>query len=432
MGRLVTMHWGVRAFVFVVVALAGLRARATPPPLHESEIVSQENRQDVQDALEPCGKAATRARVYGVVEIDIVNGRRPTARLGQARFLRATDIACVQRALRRAKLTAYDGRRFVNQPWLRIGEVRPLFTAALVQAWKAAVTERGSASGKLAALLPREIRISSPRCLRFRGPAPIEEALDAWLNKEGRAPASAVAVPSYALPDGWWIRVEEHNLPDDEFAANADEEMCLDRVDVAVSALRRNRLDKGWVEGEDVAFQIEWVVDADGRMVGDFGFCVAPQRRGFSYTFADIEGLRTRIGTRLRAIDYGRRRGYERLVMRYGPDEEMRAESRPATAPLARADSTIESRCDLRSPLGCERNQPSPGYVPIEIDRPALARCVRSWPTGMDDLAVELDVSPDGRVNKVGRSYSRGLRGPSDKRPTVSPSMSSCMQKVLR
>src|SRR5689334_9972073 len=114
------MLWRVRALVFLA-ASGGLRAGATPP-LTQSEEVSQSNTQDVQDALDPCSKAATRAGVYGAVEINIVNGQRSAARLGQARHLRAADVDCVQRALRRASLTSFGGRRFVVQRWLPIGE----------------------------------------------------------------------------------------------------------------------------------------------------------------------------------------------------------------------------------------------------------------------------------------------------------------------
>src|SRR4051812_17128639 len=175
------MHWGVRALVFLA-ASGGLQAGATPPRLTDSEEVSQRNAQDVEAALDRCGKAATRASVYGAVEINVVNGRRPAAHLGQARHLRPADVDCVRRALPRASLTGFDGPRFVVQRWLPIGEVRPLFTGALVRAWQAAVRGRGAARGKLTALLPPEVRISSPACLRFRGPAALEEALAAWLD----------------------------------------------------------------------------------------------------------------------------------------------------------------------------------------------------------------------------------------------------------
>ena len=163
------MPWGVRALVFLA-ASAGLRAGATPPPLTEPEEVSQSNTQDVIDALHWCGKAATRAGVFGAVEINVVNGRRPAAHLGQARHLRPADVDCVRRALTRASLTAFDGRRFVVRLWLPIGEVRPFFTGALVPAWQAAVAGHGDARGKLAALLPPEVRISSPTACAFAGP----------------------------------------------------------------------------------------------------------------------------------------------------------------------------------------------------------------------------------------------------------------------
>src|SRR4051812_43504479 len=180
------MHWGVRALVFLA-ASGRLQAGATPPRLTDSEEGSQSNANAIEDALDRCGKAATRASVYGAVEINIVNGRRPAAHLGQARHLRPADVDCVRRALTRASLTGFDGPRFVVQRWLAIGDVRPLFTGALVPAWQAAVAGRGRA--RLTALLPPEVRISSPACLRFRGPAALEEALDAWLDKAGRAPA---------------------------------------------------------------------------------------------------------------------------------------------------------------------------------------------------------------------------------------------------
>jgi hypothetical protein len=64
------MHWGVRAFFFVLLASGAFEAAATTPPLTEDEEASQVNLQNVQDALAACGKAATRARVAGVVEID--------------------------------------------------------------------------------------------------------------------------------------------------------------------------------------------------------------------------------------------------------------------------------------------------------------------------------------------------------------------------
>jgi hypothetical protein len=426
------MRRGIRALVFLA-ASGGLRAGATPPPISEAEEVSEENGFEVDDVLDRCGKAATRDRVYGVVEISFVNGHgRPAVSLGRTRFLRPADVACVRRALRRAKLTPFDGPGFRFRKWLPLGEVRPLFSRAFLPAWKAAVAGSG---GRLASLLPAEVRISSPGCLRFRGPEPLEPALDAWLEKTGRAPASGNVTPSYALPDGWWIWVDEHWRMTDELAGMVDEEICLDRVDAAVSALRRDRVDKGWVEGADVAYDAEWVVDGAGRLVGEIGFCVAPPRLGPGHipaTPAEVEALPARLAARFRALDFGRRRGYERVVLHYGPDEKMRAEGRTATAPLAPGESSVEASCRRRAALQCARESAS--YSPIEIDRPALARCAAAWSKGADDLAVAFDLGPEGRVDKS-RIFSTSLkrpRGPHDKWPAVPASLSSCMQKVFR
>ena len=421
----------IRAVAFLA-ASSGLRAGATPPRLTESEEVLQSNAQEAADALDACGKAATRAGVYGAVEVNIINGRRPALALGETRFLRTADVACVRRALPRARLETYSGRRFEVRRWLPFGEVRPLFPAALLPAWKATVAEHGGARGTLASLLPKDVRISSASCLHLRGPEPLEAALDAWLNKVGRAPASGVPVPSYALPDGWWIRVDEHWRMTDELAGKVDDEICLDRVGAAISALRRDRVDRPWVWGWEVAFEAEWVVDADGRVVGAIGFCVVPARDGRGYTPADVQSLRTGVAARLRGLDFGRRRGYERIVMRYGPEENMHAESRTASAPLGPGESAIEARCNRAAPLQCARDSSS--YSPIEIDRLALIRCADTWPRGGFDLAVALQISPDGRVDDPGL-YSmsvRGRRGPRDSRPTVPAALSSCVKKVFR
>ena len=425
------MRRAVQAIAFLA-ASGGLRAGATPPPLTESEEVLGSNTQEAADALDPCGKAATRAGVYGAVEVNIINGRRPALALGETRFLRAADVACIRRALPRARLEPYSGRRFEVRRWLPFGEVRPLFPAALLPAWKATVGGHGGARGTLASLLPKDVRLSSPSCLHLRGPEPLEQALDAWLKKVGRAPASAPAVPSYALPDGWWIRVDEHWRMTDELAGKVDDEICLDRVGAAVSALRRDYVDRPWVWGWEVAFEAEWVVDADGRVVGASGFCMVPARDGRGYTPAEVQSLRTEFAGRLSGLDFGRRRGYERIVMRYGPEEIMHVESRTASAPIGPGESAIEARCNRREALQCARDSSS--YSPIEIDRLALIRCADTWPKGGFDLAVDLQISPDGRVDDPGL-YSmsvRDRRGPRDRGPTVPAALSSCAKKVFR
>jgi hypothetical protein len=180
-----------------------------------------------------------------------------------------------------------------------------------------------------------------------------------------------------------------------------------------------------------VAYEAEWVVDGAGRLVGAIGFCVAPAREGPGYTPADLQVLQTRLTKRFSGLDFGRRRGYERIVLHYGPHETMRAEGRTATAPLGPGESAIQSRCDRRA-LRCERDRA--GYTPREIDQTALARCTRAWSSGADDLGVTLDVSPAGRVDKF-QLFSTSVgrrRKPSDKRPTVPASLSSCVQKVFR
>jgi len=425
------MRWVIRAIAFLV-ASGGLRAGATPPPLTESEEVLASNAQEAADALDACGKAATRAAVYGAVEINIINGRRPALALGETRFLRAADIACVRRALPRARLEPYSGRRFEIRRWLPFGEVRPLFSAALLPAWKATITGHAGARGTLASLLPADVRISSATCLRLRGPEPLDPALDAWLNKVGRAPASGASMPSYALPGGWWIRVDEHWRMTDELAGKVDNEICLDRVGAAISALRRDHVDRPWVWGWETAFETEWVVDAAGRVVGAMGFCMAPARDGRAYTPADVQSLRTDLAARLRGLDFGPRLGYERIVMRYGPEEILRAESRTASAPIGPGESAIEARCNRRASLQCARDSSS--YSPIEIDRLALVRCADTWPKGGFDLAVEFQITPDGRVDDPGLSSMsvRSRRGPRDARPTVPASLSSCVKKAFR
>jgi hypothetical protein len=339
-------RWRILVSALPGIAVA-IPASAIPPPPSEETKLMYTNQREAEDALYPCAEAATRDGVYGAVEVEFRHGQQPKVRLGRTRFLRDADVACVRHALAAPEMTALEGYRFRTVRWLAVGRVRPMFPGAFLPAWRAAVADPGKHRGALAALLPPEVRITSPRCLRFRGPDALKVALDAWLEGSGGERIPWAVTPFFAFPEGWWIRIEESaRLPEDDQTIN--ELICLDRVGAAISALRRAEHRTFQILGTGTTLEAEFVVDASGRAVGEIGLCLTPQP--YLYTAADFQTRKAEITSLLRELDYGRRRGFERVVLHDSSEGKTRVESRPATGPLGRHESTFEAHCK-RVPL---------------------------------------------------------------------------------
>jgi hypothetical protein len=408
-------------------------ASATPPPISEAETTMESNVVDVEGKIEPCSKQATREGAYGYVEIVFDYGAaRVSPRLGASRGLAARHLDCVRKALRHVSLEPVPRQRFQDRRHLTVGAVRPLFPKTFLAAWQAAVRERTTGRGGLVALLPPEVRISRPGCLHFRGPSALSAGIDEWLRQTGGEPVSFVDAETRALRDGWWIAANDsvvaERADDDQIV---DMELCLDRVGAAVSALRRDHKGISQLVGFDQAFDVEWVVDPGGHLVGEVGFCMAPDPKKAGYAADEIRVLRARVTARLRALAFGERQGLERVVLHYGPADRLRAETRPTTAALGPGDSAVEARCDARAALVCARERPA--YSPSVLDKDGLARCGEGWRWGLEDLAFSMDISPDGRVDSLDlfSLIEKRRREGHRKGQTVPASVRSCLRRVV-
>lgn len=315
-------HRRLRALVLLVIASAS-PAGANVPPLSAQQIVTERNLVEVEDTFHACAEVALRDDVYGAVEVDVTHGAHPVVRLGRTRLLRPADVACVRHALQGLKLTPFEGPGFHTRKWLPVGSVRPLFPAAFLPIWKASVTDPGRDPRAVRSMLPTEVRVTAPGCLRFRGPDPIAGAFYAWLDRTGGEHVGSIATPYFAFSGGWWIRIAQRpHAHDDEMI---EETICLDRVDAAVSALRRNENRIFQIMGTGTTFDADFVVDATGRAAGQVGLCLKPAPH--LYGAAEAESRRARLAAEIGRLDFGRRAGFERIVLHYSLEGQTRTQT---------------------------------------------------------------------------------------------------------
>ena len=242
-------------------------------------------------------------------------------------------MRCVGRALRAAKLERLAAKQiFSAQHDYAIGEVRPLLPRGFLAAWQAAVTDRTSGSARLTALLPATVRPAGAHCLRFYGPDLLWAALEEWLNHASYVPVSGL-FDYYARPGDWWISHRTLSHERDFVQEREREEICLDRVDPVVSALRRAGQELWQTVGARVkiydpkwdVFDATWVIDPAGHVVGDVRVTLPLGPRATDYARQAIPIASAPLQAAVAAIRFGRQRGFRRVAMHYGPDGTVRA-----------------------------------------------------------------------------------------------------------
>jgi hypothetical protein len=395
-----------RALALTAVVLAAAPARALLPPPPRSEEIRKSNESLVWDALKDCSAEATRRREYKIFEVEFPYSLRKWffPRIKSGRDLDRKQYWCVEKALHEFKLEPVP-EGFYSHDEVReyaIGEVQPLFPAALLPAWQHAGNDPDRVRRELGPMLPPEVTVARGGCLRLRGSPLLAPALDEWLRRIAGPPifdggsGFAQVERDHSLSENWWLR---HRVSFDENGHRvANDTVCLEKLDSAASALRRHRPQLFRTVWFNV-FQAEWVVDSRGAIVGEIGFCLQhqPDSSDDPKTPEALEALHRKLDSVLSGISYGPAPGLRRIVLGWGPNDRLTTVVGPAREPLTRSSSGLEAACDQQRSLTCARF----GGEPEMRSREALRRCIQA--SGLDEamLDVTFDVSPQGVVENV-------------------------------
>jgi hypothetical protein len=165
-------------------------------------------------------------------------------------------------------------------------------------------------------------------------------------------------------------------------------------------------------------------------LVGDLGACLAFDG-DMRTTRAVLAERRQELEAKLRALDHGKRRSFERVTLRARAERPLQLWTKAVATPLARGDSQIEARCDTTRALECLRAEHE--YKPVTFDGAALDRCIAAARSSREDLAVSFDISGAGRVKAL-EAYSlsvKAKRDSYDERPTLAPTLARCIGAVF-
>jgi hypothetical protein len=351
------MPWRSVALASCLVAALTLPARATPPPMSETEARINGNETEIEEDLARCSDAATAHRRYGVAEVVVIYGRsgRPRARLDRGHNLGA-GARCVRRALAAATLTPLPARHaaFRVHHDFAIGEVRPLFAPGFLAAWQAAVAHPEAGRARLASFLPDTVRRSGRRCLVFDGPEDLYAALEEWLDQRTSAPVTAL-FGYYARPGDWWLTLRSMGTEGDFVRERDRGEICLDHVDPIVSTLRRAAGRLWQTVGAHAKiysaswdrFDAEWVIDRHGRVSGDVALCLPTNPDLGDYLRQALPIATASLRAAIAAIDFGPQPRLRHVALHYHPEGRVEADVRGAAGPLARGESRVQRRCGI-------------------------------------------------------------------------------------
>jgi hypothetical protein len=393
-----------RALALAAVVLAASPARAHSPPPSRAEQIRESNELLLWDSLKSCSEEATLRREYKIFEVEFPYslGEWFYPRIKSGRGLDRKQYWCVEKALREFRMEpvpSYDAYDEVHE--YAIGHVQPLFPPALLPAWKRAGNNADRVRTELGPMLPPEVTVDRVGCLRLRGSRLLAPALDEWLRRTAGppmlAPGSGFAhvEEDHALSGDWWIR---HRLSFEDARRVTNDTICLEKIDSAAGALRRHRAPLFRTVWFSV-FQAEWVVDSQGAIAGEIGFCLQhqPDSSDDPKTPEELEAFRQKLNGVLSGIAYGPAPGLRRVVLGWGPSDRLITVVAPAQAPLTRSTSALEARCAEPRSLTCARF----GDEPELRSQVSLRRCVEAAGVGEEMLDVTFDVSPEGAVENV-------------------------------
>jgi len=423
------------AWLLALTVFVDAPAGAMPAPRPEWEEIHERNQSTVKDAL-----ARVSAEFAGRGEFKIIQVKfryslhkefSPVLASNRVGFDRKQWWR-VEGALRPLGLEPMPEK---NSDWFwsqreldlveefALGDPKALFPAGLLAAWQRAGWGQRPVEAALRSMLPPDVDVTPDGCLRLNGSEPLSQALQAWLGRTLGPPVSAYNEyeVDYALADAWWLRhTTAHHDPD----LIAREKICLEKVDAVSGTLRRHRNDIERVDGYGGrTIHAEWVVDAQGNMVGELGFCRQTQAGERGDLSAEAAAHRKNLEAVVRPIAFGPAPGFRRIVLDWGPyahlSTSVHASKEPITLDLAR----IAARCDPRTPLTCTRQ---PGERP-ELGGAvgdALFRCINEASVDTRTVSVSFDLSPDGVPENV------VARGTSSAGPLPAPTL-RCFEAVF-
>jgi hypothetical protein len=412
---------GLRLGTLLLAALALLPARATPssnsPPLIERDTTRETNAFLVENALRSCSRDAIDEGAFELIEIAFaydtgkpftptIKSKRPS--LGRPLYW------CVERALAKLRLRPTPDPQRPYTQLFGLGEIAPL-PKEFLPAWQRALPDPARVKRALGGWLQPEVEVTATGCLHVAGPEVLAGPFLDW-HPAGKGPVYTMVNGDKLspLPGDWWLRERTRRTNADEYAdlhefdarpfMVADDEFCLEHVDPAVSALFRadGRLYQA-VNGAAI-FDAEWVVDGEGTVAGDIGFCLVPPptetRREGPYTPDEANVLRHQVEFLLRGLEYPHASSSRQIRVRYDPALGLTVRGvRPADGPLDLAASAVETKCDRRALLRCARtgeaNQPSFASVA------PLRKCLRESGANAKTISAMFDIMPDGAVVNV-------------------------------
>jgi len=403
----------------LLAALALLPARATPsnsPPPARQDTTREQNAFLVENALRPCSRDAIDSGTFELIEIafayetgepfaPIIQSKRPS--LGRPLYW------CVERALSKVRLRPTPGERWRYTQLFALGEI-PALPKEFLPAWQRALPDPARVKRALGGWLQPEVEVTATGCLHVVGPGVLAEPFVEWRP----APSDLWGVLLHngdtvsALPGNWWLHqrtrhtnadpYSDLDLEDPRAEVLVDDEFCLEHVDPAVSALLRadDRLHKAVNAG--AIFDAEWVVAGQGGVAGDIGVCLVPPPDGLQwsrFTSDEAEGIRRQVEDLLRGLDYGRAGPSRQIRIRYDHALGLTVRGvRPADGPLDRTASAVETKCERRAILRCDRigkaNQPSFASVA------PVRKCIRESGAN-DQISATFDITPDGAATNV-------------------------------
>jgi hypothetical protein len=122
---------------------------------------------------------------------------------------------------------------------------------------------------------------------------------------------------------------------------------CLEKVDAVGGALRRHRNDIELLDRYGRrTFHAEWVVDAQGSMVGELGFCRKPQEGERGDLTAEAAAHGKTLEAAVRPIAFGPAPGFRRIVLDWGPYAHLVTSVHPSKELITLDLSRIAALCE--------------------------------------------------------------------------------------
>ena len=350
-----------RAWLLALAVFVDAPAGAMPAPRPEWEVIHERNQSRVKDALIRVSAEFASRGDFKIIQVkfrySLHEEFSPVLASNRVGFDRK-QWWHVEDALRPLGLEPIPEK---NSDWFwskreldlvedfALGDPKALFPAGFLAAWQRAGWGQRPVEGALQSMLPPDVDVTPDGCLRLNGSQPLSDALRAWLGRTLGAPVSTSNEYEfdYALADAWWLRhATAHHDPD----LIAREKICLEKVDAVSGTLRRHRNDIELLDRYGRrTFHAEWVVDAQGNMVGELGFCRTPQEGERGDLAGEAAAHGKNLEATVRPIAFGPAPGFRRIVLDWGPYAHLSTSVHPSKEPISLDLSRIAARCAPRA-----------------------------------------------------------------------------------